>query len=106
MSNNLRYKYAPLPEHEKDWRYRAKCLKEDPELFFPIGDISRGAGRAQAEMAKAVCKKCVVVDECLKEALKINAQGIWGGTTDDERDTIKRRKTRERRAAGEAIERS
>ena len=73
-----------------DWRYRAACLNEDPELFFPIG--SSGPAIAQAERAKAVCRTCEVMDTCLDWALKTNQDaGVWGGMAEDERRTIRRR---------------
>ena len=45
-----------------DWRHRAACLDEDPELFFPIGNT--GPALQQIEDAKAVCRRCPVVDTC------------------------------------------
>jgi WhiB family redox-sensing transcriptional regulator len=51
-----------------DWRDRAACLEEDPELFFPIGNT--GPAILQIEEAKAVCRRCEVIDTCLSRALK------------------------------------
>ena len=39
-----------------DWRHRALCRDEDPELFFPIG--TTGPAVVQIEQAKAVCRRC------------------------------------------------
>ena len=49
-----------------DWRHRAACLDEDPELFFPIGNT--GPALLQIEEAKAVCRRCEVIDTCLRWA--------------------------------------
>ncbi|AHU90322.1 WhiB family transcriptional regulator [Trueperella pyogenes] len=79
-----------------DWRHRAECLNEDPELFFPIG--SSGPAMAQVERAKAVCSRCDVQETCLKWALDNNQDaGVWGGMSEDERRTLKRRTARVRR---------
>ena len=43
-----------------DWRHRAACRDEDPELFFPIGNT--GPALLQIEEAKAVCRRCAVVE--------------------------------------------
>jgi WhiB family transcriptional regulator, redox-sensing transcriptional regulator len=41
-----------------DWRLRAVCRDEDPELFFPIG--TTGPAIWQIELAKEVCRRCPV----------------------------------------------
>ena len=80
-----------------DWRDQAACLTVDPELFFRVGKT--GPALAQIEEAKAVCATCQVVDVCLKWALDNNQDaGVWGGTSEDERRSLKRRNARNARA--------
>jgi WhiB family redox-sensing transcriptional regulator len=63
---------------------RGACRGEDPELFFPI--TAAGPALAQVRSAKAICGRCPVQANCLSYAL-ITGQhdGIWGGTTSEER---------------------
>jgi WhiB family transcriptional regulator, redox-sensing transcriptional regulator len=69
------------------WMQFGACREEDPELFFPIG--SGAAAVSQAEAAKTVCGRCAVRLECLSYALRTRpGDGIWGGTTWQERCTI------------------
>ncbi len=80
-----------------DWRHRAACLDEDPELFFPIGNT--GPALLQIEEAKAICRRCTEVDVCLKWALESGQDsGVWGGLAEEERRALKRRNARARRA--------
>ena len=73
-----------------DWRHRAKCRIEDPELFFPVG--TSGPAMLQIAKAKAVCQRCPVRTECLNWALASGQDaGVWGGTSEDERRALKRR---------------
>jgi WhiB family redox-sensing transcriptional regulator len=77
-----------------DWRKRAACKDEDPELFFPIGDV--GPAVTQIDEAKAICRRCPVVDECLNWALTMGEDdGVWGGMSEDERRAIRRRDIRD-----------
>ena len=79
------------------WRDRAACLDEDPELFFPIGN--NVSALLQIENAKAVCRRCEVVDSCMKWAIESRQDtGVWGGLSEDERRSLKRRDARARRA--------
>lgn len=66
-----------------DWRLAANCRNEDPKLFFPRDDTYRS--RLQIDLAKTICGRCNVRDECLRSALEENEPGIWGGTTRRER---------------------
>ncbi|WP_411104102.1 WhiB family transcriptional regulator [Streptomyces sp. cmx-4-9] len=84
-----------------DWRHAAACTQVDPDLFFPIG--SGGPGLLQVERAKAVCRACPVLDDCLKWALEQgNDMGVCGGLTEEERRAVKRRTARTIRARQEA----
>ncbi|MFI1293366.1 WhiB family transcriptional regulator [Streptomyces sp. NPDC020792] len=78
-------------------RPRQACADEDPELFFPIGDS--GPALLQIEEAKAVCRRCPLMESCLQDALeRSEAFGVWGGTDEGERRRLKRRAARRRAA--------
>ena len=81
-----------LPE-DAEWKSRANCTGVDPDLFFP--------GRNDTEAianAKAVCAGCPVSEECLEYAIDRNHHmGVWGGSSENERKAIRRRR---RRAVG------
>jgi WhiB family redox-sensing transcriptional regulator len=72
------------------WMSRGACRQADPELFFPIAAGTRAAAR-QVEAAKAVCGPCAVRVNCLSYALEAMPEGIWGGTTQEERGTARGR---------------
>ncbi|GGV51279.1 WhiB family transcriptional regulator [Streptomyces spectabilis] len=81
-----------------DWRHYAVCREEDPELFFPIG--STGPALLQIDEAKAVCRRCPVIEQCLRWALESGQQhGVWGGLSEDDRHNLKRRVARARAKA-------
>jgi WhiB family transcriptional regulator, redox-sensing transcriptional regulator len=71
---------------------RGACRQADPELFFPIS--TAGAGVWQAQAAKTVCGGCAVSVSCLAYALEAMPEGIWGGTTLDERRAARRSSAR------------
>ena len=74
------------------WLADARCIAEDPDLFFPVG--STGPALLQIEAARAVCRQCGVREECLQYALESNQEyGIWGGTTEEERRYMRRELT-------------
>jgi WhiB family redox-sensing transcriptional regulator len=78
-----------------DWRDRAACREEDPDLFFPVG--TTGPALLQIQEAKAVCRTCAVQQPCLEWALTSGQEaGVWGGLDEDQRRALKRRAARER----------
>lgn len=62
----------PLP-----WADAALCAQTDYAIFYPR------KGQVQTvRAAKAVCRKCPVLDQCLLFALETDERhGIWGATT-------------------------
>jgi WhiB family transcriptional regulator, redox-sensing transcriptional regulator len=70
------------------WRDDAACRDADPDLFFPIG--TTGPTLVQIGEAKRICRACPAQASCLAWALENGvADGIWGGTTHDERRAIR-----------------
>jgi WhiB family transcriptional regulator, redox-sensing transcriptional regulator len=61
------------------------CADEDPELFFPESGQTR-----QISEAKAVCAACPIRTACLSYALRHGVEGVWGGTTEEERRATRR----------------
>lgn len=85
-----------VQDDQMDWRHEAACLDSDPELFFPIGNT--GPALLQIEEAKTVCARCTVTAECLQWALDTGQDaGVWGGLSENERKTLKRRAARQRK---------
>ncbi|MFD7711633.1 WhiB family transcriptional regulator [Streptomyces sp. NPDC059785] len=80
----------------ENWREYARCRDTDPDLFFPVG--TTGPALLQIEEAKAVCRRCRVREECLRWALDTGQTiGVWGGTSEGERRSLKRRMPSRRR---------
>ena len=70
------------------WRGEAACREADSDLFFPVG--TTGPTLRQIDAAKRICRGCPVQAECLAWALENGvADGVWGGTTPDERRVIR-----------------
>ncbi len=79
-----------------DWRAQAACTGFQP-LFFANGEL----GGETARRAKEICDTCPVSTECLEFALETNQRaGIWGGATEDERRSLRRRWLATRKRVG------
>jgi len=70
----------------QNWRARARCkdlnADESDALFF----LTTGKS---AKAAREFCNGCEVQSQCIDYAVYYNESGVWGGTTDEERNRIR-----------------
>ena len=88
---------AMTRRRELDWRTRAACIGQDPELFFPVSE--KGPCALQTQEALAVCAGCPALRECREWSLATRQpHGISGGLTEAERVALLAGSKNERRA--------
>lgn len=58
------------------WAEDAACRGKPPTIFLE---------RQSERQAKEICATCTVKEPCLAEAKRVNAEGVRGGLTEDER---------------------
>lgn len=73
-----------------DWHAQGACSGTYAEGFFPTveSDVALEAVRQK------FCDHCPVRGKCLNSALINGDMGFWGGTSTDQRNSLKRRRTR------------
>ncbi|MGV0797278.1 WhiB family transcriptional regulator [Mycolicibacterium elephantis] len=73
------------------WQLHARCRGMPTEIFF-VADGERGKRKiAREEVAKRICRSCLVRQECLRYAVVAEEpHGVWGATTPTERDRFTR----------------
>lgn len=80
---------ADMARPNRNWRDSANCRDLEPELFYPTGNT--GPAALQIEEAKAACRRCLAVEDCLQWALNSGEHfGVWGGLSEDERRGLRR----------------
>ena len=68
-----------------DWTLAACATAGvDPDAFFPPN------GKVPPSIA-AICVGCEIRNECLEWALRHEAFGYWGGTSEDDRQAIRKK---------------
>lgn len=75
------------------WWNSAKCIGMT-QLFFARDEESTTIRQMRESRAKAICAECPVQHECLQSALANAESGIWGGTTERERQRMMRTQRR------------
>ena len=74
----------------------AECRRTDrPDIFFSDTEKKGKDKERYVRLAKEVCARCTIKDDCLLYALRNNEEfGIWGGLTEAERKELKRASSR------------
>lgn len=74
------------------WADRGACREHGHEVMVPE------TAAQQVEAARAICPPCPVRVECLDHAMTAKwVRGVWGGTTERERDALHRQNAAARR---------
>jgi len=83
---------ATAPATTGTWVDDAACVGTDPELWFPT-TTSEKRGDPYRE-ARAICLRCPVVEPCLADALRVDAEhgahGMRAGLSANERARLLR----------------
>lgn len=61
------------------------CAQADPEMWF-ADDLE------SMEKAIAICNQCPLREPCLEYAIEHQVQGIWGGTVEVVRKSIRKKR--------------
>lgn len=77
----------------KPWMAHAACRHHNPDMWHADG---YGAHHETAEAVRICRNECPVIATCLLENLH-EREGVWGGYTEAQRDTLRRKKSRQRR---------
>lgn len=81
---------SPLRDLDIEWMDDAACFGMDPDLFF-APPPARGNG--DWDLApREMCRSCPVQMECLDYATVNNLFGIWGGSGEDQRQFLRRKR--------------
>jgi WhiB family redox-sensing transcriptional regulator len=87
---NFRTKYERLEQGEASWRRLAACASRAvPALrwFFPDQN-HLVPGSKKIRRARRTCALCPVRRPCLLVALAGELEGVWGGTTEEDREAV------------------
>jgi WhiB family transcriptional regulator, redox-sensing transcriptional regulator len=80
------------------WHDRARCRGEDLTLFFGVDGERRPERELREHHAKQICGDCFFQTRCLDQNID-EKNGVFGGTTAEERKAERRRRQRRKRAA-------
>jgi WhiB family redox-sensing transcriptional regulator len=73
-----------IVDNDTEWQDKAICKGMIHLFFMPFNERPLDKEKREAA-AKAICKVCPVIKECLEYSLVNQEQGIWGNTNDEDR---------------------
>lgn len=85
-----------IPRHRPflaywDWQEHARCRGMDSAVFFSPSGEHGAKRRAREDRARAVCRRCPVIEACAWTAMSgPEPYGVWGGMSEDERIRLRR----------------
>lgn len=98
--------FVPDTDEER-WMEDAKCSKDrdlfewqkwnrNEDQFFDenAGSGMRDVAEMRVKRAREYCSGCPVREDCLAYALRHDEQGIWAGTTERQRNAMKKKARR------------
>lgn len=68
-----------------DWMKQAECKGMPIDIFYVEED-------EPTDDAKAICRRCPVIKDCREYALLHEREGFWGGLSEAERRSVRRKK--------------
>ncbi len=81
----------PFTYQNSRWMDQGACTRENPKYWMSTSeDETTKEIRENVQIAIQVCRKCPVQSECLSHAMSYLEVGIWGGTTDIERQLMRK----------------
>ena len=92
-----------MTDYATDWRADGACASADPDLFFPIA--TGVVAVSQVRKALRICAGCGVKQQCLDFAMQNGEMnGVWGGTTAEERLRARRALLRRARRTHQSLQ--
>ncbi|MFF3464599.1 WhiB family transcriptional regulator [Streptomyces sp. NPDC001984] len=83
-----------------DWQQHARCRGMDSSVFFSPPGENGADKRAREKKARAVCRRCPVIEACAWTAMSgPETYGVWGGMSEGERRQLWRLRPRKVSAA-------
>lgn len=64
------------------WKDKALCRTKETSIFF--GNPKSN----ETNLAVSICKSCPVRQDCFYEAIQYGYDGVWGGSTAEQRQSI------------------
>ena len=81
----------PFTYQNSRWMDQGACVGENPKYWMSTSEEETTKEvRENVQLALQVCRKCPVQSECLSHAMSYLEVGVWGGTTDIERQLMRK----------------